>query len=368
MRILVLTKRQYMNKDLLDDRFGRFREIPLALAQKGHRVQGLCLSYRHKTEGIFHDETVKWQSINATRVMVPGLLRFILHASQYARHADVIWAGSDSIYGIIGYLLSKKNHIPLIFDLYDNFESYLMARLPIIKQLYRYVVRNCDKVTCVSKPLEKLVALYGRKKQTVILENAVRKDLFFPLDKEESRKILNLPSKIRIIGTAGALTDIRGIETLFDAFDILQEKYHDLHLAVAGPRNVEIPKGSRIHDLGILPFEKVPVFLNALDIGVVCTKKNEFGNYCFPQKAREMMACDIPIIAANVGSMKELLINKPECLYEPDNASSMIATLDRRLSKQTTDYGELPTWMDLAKLLEKIMLQIGDLRGREMTL
>ena len=366
MRILVLTKRQYMNKDLLDDRFGRFREIPLALAQQGHRVQGLCLSYRHKTEGLFDDEPANWQSINATRLMLPGLLRFILRASQYARQADVIWAGSDSVYGIIGYLLSKKYHIPLIFDLYDNFESYLMARLPVIKQLYRYVVKNCDAVTCVSKPLEKRISLYGRKKQSVILENAVRKDLFFPLDKEQSRKLLNLPTKIRLIGTAGALTNSRGIETLFDAFGILQEKYHDIHLAVAGPRNVEIPQGSRIHDLGILPFEKVPVFLNALDIGVVCTKKNEFGKYCFPQKAREMMACDIPIIAANVGSMKELLIHTPEFLYEPDNVSSMIATVDRRLSKQTTGYDELPTWMDLAKMLEKMMLQIGDRSKHEM--
>jgi len=34
-----------MSKDLIDDRFGRFREIPLALGQTGHKVQGLCLSY-----------------------------------------------------------------------------------------------------------------------------------------------------------------------------------------------------------------------------------------------------------------------------------------------------------------------------------
>ena len=66
MRILVLTKRQYMNKDLIDDRFGRFREIPLSLAQKGYRVQGVCLSYRYKTEGLYHDGPVSWQSINAT--------------------------------------------------------------------------------------------------------------------------------------------------------------------------------------------------------------------------------------------------------------------------------------------------------------
>ena len=37
MRILVLSKRQYMNKDLIDDLYGRFRELPLALAGLGHK-------------------------------------------------------------------------------------------------------------------------------------------------------------------------------------------------------------------------------------------------------------------------------------------------------------------------------------------
>ena len=38
MKILVLTKRQYMGKDLLDDRFGRFWEVPLELAPPDTRM------------------------------------------------------------------------------------------------------------------------------------------------------------------------------------------------------------------------------------------------------------------------------------------------------------------------------------------
>ena len=358
MNILVLTKRQYMNKDLLDDRFGRFREIPLALAQKGHNVNGLCLSYAKRDEGQVKDGPVYWQSINASRLKVPALVKFFFEAFKLAKRTDVIWACSDSIYGIIGYILSKKHNIPLIFDLYDNFEYFFMARLPVIKQLYSYAVRNCDAVTCVSRPLDRLVSSYGRKKQTVILENAVRKDLFTPMNRKKCRKILNLPEKIRIIGTAGALTNDRGIEILYEAFDILQKKYHDLHLAVAGPRNVKIPKSSRIHDLGILPFEEVPVFFNALDVGIVCNKKNDFGNYCFPQKTGEIMACNIPLVAANVGSMKDLLINNSEWLYEPDDKKSLAKVLEHRLFNHKTDYKTFPNWFELAGTLENIMLHL----------
>ena len=51
MKILVLTKRQYMGKDLLDDRFGRFWELPLELTRLGHEVQGISFSYRTRITG-----------------------------------------------------------------------------------------------------------------------------------------------------------------------------------------------------------------------------------------------------------------------------------------------------------------------------
>jgi glycosyltransferase involved in cell wall biosynthesis len=357
LRILVLSKRQYMRKDLLDDRFGRFREIPLALAQKGHNVQGLCLSYRPKTAGLFHDGPVSWRSINATRLMLPGLIRFINKANFYAMSSDVIWACSDSIYGIIGYGLSKKHNIPIVFDLYDNFESFLMARLPVFKQLYRHVVVNCDAVTCVSRPLETLVSAYGRKKRTIIIDNAVRKDLFFPFNKEKCREKLKLAQDVWLVGTAGALTSNRGIKILFDAFNILKNKYPRLHLAVSGPRDISIPRDERIHDLGVLPFERVPIFLNALDVGIVCNLETAFGKYCFPQKTRELMACNIPIVAANVGSMKDVFTEHPEWLFDPNKVQSLVKVLENRFDDRTTHYGSPPTWGDLAQILEKIMLQ-----------
>jgi len=358
MRILVLTKRQYMNKDLIDDRFGRFREIPLALAQKGHIVDGLCLSYAPKKEDRVKDGSVCWQSINSSHLKVPGLVIFFLKAWELAKHADIIWACSDSIYGIIGYSLAKKCNLPIVFDLYDNFEFFLMARLPLIKQLYRHVVKNCDAVTCVSRPLARLVSAYGRKKPPTVLENAVRKDLFFPMNKQDCRKKIDLPLNARIVGTAGALTRSRGIQTLFDAFDMIKNKHQDLHLAVAGPRDVKVPQNPRIHDLGILPLEKVPVFLNSLDVGIVCNLKNRFGNYCFPQKTREMMACNIPLIASKVGSMHELLADKPRWLYDPGDRHSLAAAIQHRLADCHTGYGVPPSWVELAETVEHTMQEL----------
>jgi len=357
MQILVLTKRQYMNKDLIDDRFGRFRELPLEMALKKHKVYGICLSYKKKEEKYIYDGPVEWQSINAGFLNIPGLLRFFRQAAELAPKVDAIWACSDSFYGIIGYMLSSKYRIPLVFDLYDNFEYFLMARLPIIKQLYRWAIRKSDAITCVSRPLARLVRSYGKKDRVNVIENAVRKDLFKPMDKKTCREALTLPQNARLVGTAGALERNRGIQFLFEAFDMLKTKYPDLHLVLAGPRNMHIPHNSRIHYLGILSLEKVPLFLNSLDVSIICNRENDFGRFCFPQKTREIMACDVPLISARVGSMAELFTNHSEWLYNPDDAPDLARVIENRMMNQKTDYQEVFSWSDAATKLETIFLE-----------
>ena len=285
------------------------------------------------------------------------MLRFIKQAAQVVPKVDVIWACSDSIYGIIGYMLSSKYRIPLVFDLYDNFEYFLMARLPIIKQLYRWAIRKSDAITCVSRPLASLVRSYGKKDRVNVIENAVRKDLFKPMDKKTCRDALKLPQNARLVGTAGALDRNRGIQFLLEAFDMLKTKYPDLHLVLAGPRNMHIPHNSRIHDLGILSLEKVPLFLNSLDVSIICNRENDFGRFCFPQKTREIMACDVPLISARVGSMAELFINHPEWLFNPDDAPDLARVIENRMMNQKTDYQEVFSWSDAAAKLETIFLE-----------
>ena len=353
MNILVITKRQYTNKDIIDDRFGRIRELPLELALKGHKVTGLCLSYAKKEEIKNSDGPVEWHSLNAGSWLMSGLWQFYRIASKFAQSADVIWACSDSLYGIIGYRLSTRYSIPLVFDLYDNFEYFLAARLPVVKQLYHRTIKNCSAVTCASQPLAELVAATGRSEKAVVLENAVCPDLFYPMSREKCRSALGLPADCRLIGTAGALDDNRGIQTLFAAFEILKTNYPDLHLALAGPSKINLPRGERIHDLGDMPFEKVPLFLNSLDVAIICNRDNLFGRYCFPQKATEIMACDIPLIAARVGSMAGLFQDHPEWLFEPDSSRSLADAIERRLKNRTTAYRFVSSWRDASEILEK---------------
>lgn len=376
MKILVLTKRQYMGKDLLDDRFGRFRELPLELARLGHDVKGIALSYYHREEGTFSDGDpsagcgVTWESINLTKEAVPRLRRFINCATHVAMQfePDLVWAGSDAYHAIFGAWLAKRIRARCVIDLYDNFEAFGASRLPFVLPLFRRAVQEADGVTCVSQRLADYVTRsYLRLKPTTVIGNAVRKDLFGPQDQRTCRLRFGLPENAKIVGTAGALDGSRGIETLFQAFEILSAERSDIHLALAGPRNrkTRIPGGPNVHDLNILSHEEVASFIGALDLCVVCYRESAQGSFSFPQKAYEILACRVRIVAAAVGSMHELFINYPECLYESENPANLASSISRQLDARTTVDVEVPSWADSAKKLEAFLETI--LKGRSTT-
>lgn len=371
MRVLVLTKRQYMLKDLINDHFGRFREIPLELAQSGHLVRGLMLSYAKRDEGWLSDGPVLWKSINATRLKIPGLLVFILHSMRLAKKCEMIWACSDSFYGVIGCWLGRLFKVPVIFDIYDNFAEFFVAKLPLMKKLYQWAIMRSDAITCLSSSFAKSIKeKYGRAEHVYPIEFAIRNDIFKPLDKTRCRKMLGLPPHAVLVGTAGGLFKVRDVHLFIEAFCHLKKKYQDLHLALAGPLDniIQIPYDSQVHYLGILPYEEVPYLMNSLDVAVVCYADDEYGKYCFPQKTREFMACDVPTIAARVGGLKELFADHPEWLYTPGDVESLTEVLERRLSDKRTGYLKPPTWKDLAKLLEGIMCRIRDERVQSIQL
>jgi teichuronic acid biosynthesis glycosyltransferase TuaC len=365
MNIFVLTKRQYMGKDLLDDRFGRFREIPLELAQLGHEVAGLTFSYRQRKESIFWDSapsgnvTVKWESINVPAQSLNGFRRAVEIVKDF--RPDLIWACSDAYIVSLGVWLARRISTLSVVDLYDNFESFFATHLPGVRAMFKRAVRAANGVTCVSSQMAEYIDdQYKCRSPILVLENAVRPDLFFPLPQLACRTQLRLPITGKIIGTAGALTKSRGIDTLFSAFRHLAEESRDIHLAIAGPRSrlTRIPVDSRVHDLGMLPLDQVPTLINALDVAVICNRDSEFGRYNFPQKAYEILACRKPLLASSVGAMRTVLESYPECLFETENTESLVGAIHRQLAKPVVADVPVPTWRLCAERLANFLDQI----------
>lgn len=359
MRILVLSKRQYTGKDLLDDRYGRLYEIPASLAASGHVVIGVALSYRRRPFApVVGPAGMRWLSVNALPAGIWGYPRQLGQVVAQMR-PDVIWACSDAFHAIMGATLSRITEIPLVIDLYDNFESFGATRLPGIGPLFRAACRHAAALTVVSHSLrDHVVKAYGIDAPVAVIGNGVRRDLFFPQDRLTARASLGLPADARLIGSAGAITADRDIAVLFDAFTELAAADPSLHLVFAGPRD-QTPSRyhhPRIIDLGVLPLSRVPAIYSALDVAVVCNKDSDFGYYCFPQKLFEIIACGTPIVAAALGDVAKTLAAYPESLYRPGAAPHLARQITQQLLDPRPIAGlRVPTWDDWSDSVAQVL-------------
>lgn len=310
-------------------------ELPEQLARLGHRVEGVTIAYHRRAtdldSSLITDAGVRWRSVDA-RPWPPGaLLRYRRLIKQVLDEfePEVLIGFSDAFHAIYAARLGRARRIPTILDLYDQFEAFGATRLPGVRTAFRNAVASSTAVTCVSPMLaDWTIRQRGTAQGVVVLDNAVNQDLFFPRDRLRARRRLHLPPDAVLIGTAGSLMRDRDIATLYGAFERLSGKQPDLHLVVAGPRNLQPPRHVRVHDLQSLAHREVPWLFGALDVGVVCNADSLFARYCHPQKLVEMRACGLPVVLADTFAGQLRAEPGRTWLYRPGNVDELCVRLE----------------------------------------
>lgn len=331
-----------MSKDVILDKYARLYEIPNQLALLGHQVECFCLSYQIHNNGDWDEsdgtKSLKWHSksyVGMNKVTM-CLYPFYIFKLLSKNKPDIIIAASDIPHIIMGSWLAKKLDIPFVADLYDNFEAYGQAKIPFFKKLFQNALSNAQLISTTSKSLaEKIKREQPKVPDVISMPSVINKEIFKPSDKNQARKLLNLPLNKPLVGTAGGLTRMKGIEDLFNAWEILKKEDEQIHLVLAGPTELDtpLPSGDRVIYLGLISHEDVSKLFNALDVGVLCIPDDEFGRYCFPQKAYEMLACDLSVISSKIGDMKLLLNHDPEHLYEVGEFQSLAYKIKKQVYK-----------------------------------
>lgn len=364
MKILLLHKRYYMQKDLINDRYGRFYEIPEYLAKIGHQVELVCHSYKNGAEIVStEDKNFSVSSWELGREPFTGFFRHYRRLDRMIGDSrpDLIIAASDCYQIILGAALSKRHSIPFVADLYDNFAYYRASWIPGVLPLFYRALRHADAITVVSNSLMKLLERKGfATDRLYLVENAVAGKFCSNYDRQSSRDQFGFEAGRIYIGTAGELSRARGVEVLIRAFSEIAAENPSMSLVLAGKKEkgLKIPDSSNIRYLGMLDHDEIPVLFSALDLGVVCVGDNEFGRYCFPQKFYEMIACGLPVIASAVGEMLSLLKDNPEQLFRPDDKENMKLAIREQLRNRHRPSLTVPTWETQAKKIDGVIRNI----------
>ena len=367
--------------DIIGEDFGRQTRLFSALKKLKHDIDFFVADYRK-----FEKKNMKLHGINIA-IRPFGILYFLSFMKNLYdvlksyrnfvsgelknkkllsnKKYDVLIATSDPLWGFIGYIFSKKHKVKFIYDLHDNYETYATYKLPFFGHINNFVIKNADLVTTVSYTLKDKIKNI-RKNNVFVIQNGFDDKLFKPLNKAKCRKLLKLPKNGKIIAYAGTIQRSQGLDILIDAFKNLKNKIGNIYLVLAGKffrgedKFIDL-KQDKIIYLGSLPQDKIVLLINAADVAVVPNPDNDFTRYCFPYKVVEYMACNIPIVATNIGDISKLLSKHKDSLCKPNNINDMANKIRIQLNKYRINYRKAAmsnTWSSIAKKLDKILKQI----------
>ena len=296
---------------------------------------------------------------------LPGELRRILYNKQLARdlkrrfmrnRPDFIYERA-SLYATAGARLAEKFKVPHIVE--------LNAPLAVEQSAYRatgfgelaahaerWMLTRADAVIVVSGELRKHVLALGVKPGKIhVMPNGVNPMLFRPVAADVRRRMVPMISRIRLLtsaatarptlGFVGGLRPWHGVEVLPELLARLSKRHPGVRLIVAGDGQLrgELERAFRKRGLtkqvvftGALLHEEIPSVIRRFDIALAPYPQPDHDFYFSPLKLFEYMACGVPVVAANLGQIPEVIRDgKTGLLYPPGNLDALVARCEKLL-------------------------------------
>jgi glycosyltransferase involved in cell wall biosynthesis len=236
-------------------------------------------------------------------------------------------------------LLMWLNHwlrIPVCVGISHGFGEYNVFWR---RQRTRWLVDDTWRFVGVSPAVKQYLLKMNcgfTEQNTVAINNAIdiERAESEHFSREEARARLNLPTGIRIIGTAGRLVRIKGHEYLIRAFARICEKYPDVHLCIIGngkeeeKLRAEIARHeiqNRVHLPGFVAGAKR--YVRAFDIWTLPSLTEGL-----PLALLEGMIGRLPIIASDIPSMRFIIEGAGGIAVPPENTDALAKALDHYLA------------------------------------
>ncbi|MFC1961620.1 glycosyltransferase family 4 protein [Chloroflexota bacterium] len=278
-------------------------------------------------------------SVNATApkfLKLPALKLVFYYGLRYAGKSDLIFAHSPGIvYGFPALVMAKLFRKPLFIDLTDTRDPDTPGFL------YRFILRHASIVFAVSHYLVDLAARAGSRR-VVHAPGFINTDMF-RFDAATRKKIrdeLKLKDSNTVIGYAGAFSPDEGLTYLLQAVKKLSARFPQLKIVFLGGRNTpgaddipqmvkELELEERVTFIPPQPYEAVPGYLSAFDIGVSPKVDKELNRAADPIRVYEYMAVGLPVVASAVGETAHAIEDgKDGFLFKPGDAEDLARVLE----------------------------------------
>ena len=292
----------------------------IGLSKRGHKViiachRGSVLARKAKAAGIkLYEVTMVKQAHLAT---VPKLVRIIKNEGVdiVSTHSSVdSWAGGMAA-KISGRCLVRFRH-----------NLYPIGRDP----LTRFIYAIPDKLIAISNTVRDVLTGYGLKKQRIsIVPDSVNIERFSP-EAADLRRELKIPPETIVIGNTSSFTEVKGQESLLQAFNILHEKHEQAPYILLFAGRLNEPFRSRylsyikeeLRDKVIFLGHRddIPEVLKTIDIFVFPSLVEGLGTSLL-----EAMAMEKPVAVSDIPTFRDFITDGINGVFFQVNNSEDIA-------------------------------------------
>jgi len=235
--------------------------------------------------------------------------------------------------------------------------------------------RHSQHVVAVSPQIkEVLVAALGIKPEKMtVIPNGANTDLFKPMDINQARRQLNLSGADYFVTFVGNLAAWQGIEYMIRSAPYILKGYPETKFLIVGGGAmkqglVELAQRIGVSDrmifTGMVPYDKVPLYINAGDVCVAPSVKERVGS---PLKIYEYGACGKAIVTSRLPGLEFIEQDKLGFLVEPDCPKELAEAImkllqDPELRKQMGENGrkcivENHSWESVARRVAEVCRQ-----------
>ena len=218
--------------------------------------------------------------------------------------------------GYAASLLGKWFKIPVTITLRGT--EVPLSKMPARKEKMMLALDNATKVFSVANSLKEHVVKLGADPDKIeVVGNAVDTGKFYPVDKQEAKKQLDISETAKVIVSVGALVERKGFHRILEVMPALLKKFPDVVFLIVGGNSPEGGIQPRLEKqvetnnlqkhvrfLGALPASELKVPLSAADVFVLATANEGWANVFL-----EAMACGLPVVTTDVGGNQEVVNN-----------------------------------------------------------
>ena len=246
---------------------------------------------------------------------------------------DIVYLHSSKA-GAIGRIALAFNFRTKIF--YNAHGWYFNAQISdkkkkIFALIEKMLALKTNKIINISKSEYESALEYkiASERKMCVIENGIDFTKFKNNDKnrEETRKKYNIKDNEILIGVVGRLSEQKDPMTMIRAFELVQKENKNTKLIYVGSGELEesvkkYAKEKEILDKVIITgwVNNVEKYIPAFDIAVLPSKWEGFGLVLI-----EYMACEKPIIASQVGGIKNIIRNEQNGFLVETNNYAMLA-------------------------------------------